>query len=78
VYGTTEESYRKATTLVNRVRYQEDATPSRTLRDNTEHEGERIMQQHGFTSEGLPIENTADYTRREATLLKWQEVGTDE
>ena len=35
-YGSTEKSYRKTTALINRVRHQEDATPSRTLRENTE------------------------------------------
>jgi len=38
-YGTTEESYRQAADLINRVRHQPDATPSRTLRENTEAEG---------------------------------------
>ena len=61
VYGSVEKSYRKTTTLINRVRHQEDATPSRTLRENTEGEGQRIMacveqqsttilREHGFTA----------------------------
>jgi len=79
VYGTVEESYRKASTLVNRVRHQEDATPSRTLRDNTEYEGEKvrqqmeqqateILQQHGFRNDGRPSENTMNYSHQEVTL----------
>jgi len=66
-YGTTEESYRKATDLINRVRHQEGATPSRTLRENTEYEGRQIMvhmeqqatiipQEHGFTPDGALTE----------------------
>ena len=35
VYGTTEESYRKTSNLINRARHQQDATPSRTW-ENTE------------------------------------------
>jgi len=42
-YSTTEESYRQAADLINRVRHQPDATPSRTLRENTEAEGRQVM-----------------------------------
>ncbi len=45
IYGTTEDSYRKTHTLINRVRYQpEKGTPSRTLREQTEHEGTKLGQ----------------------------------
>ena len=63
VYGCTEESYRKTSALINRIRYQEGATPSRTVRDNAHGEGARlgrmieekskkILQAHNFTEEG--------------------------
>ena len=69
VYGTVNDSYRKTRALINRVRHQEDATPVRTLRENTEYEGRQIMahmeqkaveilDEHGFTTEGVPT-NTA-------------------
>lgn len=43
IYGTTEESYRKTAKLINRIRYQDGATPVRTLRENTEAEGAKIL-----------------------------------
>jgi hypothetical protein len=78
VYGTTEKSYRKTSDLINRVRHQEDATPSRTLRENTEYEGRRIMEQmeqqaveilheHGFTADGAPTDTAVD--RSEQVLV---------
>lgn len=70
-YGTVEESYRQASALLNRVRHQEGATPARTLRENTESEGQQILahleqqatlilQAHGFTPEGVRIEAATD------------------
>jgi hypothetical protein len=65
IYGATEESYRKTSRLLNRIRYQmEDGTPSRTVREQAEGEGERLMQAidrkaeqilqvHGLTPDGL-------------------------
>jgi hypothetical protein len=45
IYGTTDLSYRKTSLLINRTRYQEkDGTPSRTIRDNTEKEGQNIQE----------------------------------
>ena len=80
VYGTTEESYRKATDLINRVRHQEDATPSRTLRENTEYEGRQVMahvgqqatiilQEHGFTPEGAPTGAATNYAQQSLETL---------
>jgi len=77
-YGTTEESYRQAAALINRVRHQPGATPSRTLRENTEAEGRQVMayleqratnilQEHGFTAEGAPAEAAGD--RVQPTLV---------
>jgi hypothetical protein len=66
IYGTTDESYRKTTALINRIRHQQDATPVRTLCEATEREGQAILkcqeqtaamilQQHSFTSDGQPV-----------------------
>ena len=70
MHGVVEGSYRKTTDLINRVRHQseEEGTPSRTLCDTTEEEGQqilaqmerqadRILQEHHFTPEGEPEED---------------------
>ena len=86
-YGSTEKSYRKTTALINRVRYQEDATPSRTLRENTEGEGQQIMaymerqattilQEYGFTSEGTPTEDAADHGDKTLVTLPLEQVAS--
>jgi hypothetical protein len=80
VYGTVEESYRKAGALINRVRHQEEATPVRTLRENTEEEGQQMMacmerqattilQEHGFTADGAPPEAATEYGRQTSVTL---------
>jgi len=85
VYGTVEESYRKTTDLINRVRHQEDATPLRTLRDNTEGEGRQVMahmeqqattilHQHGFTIDGAPAETAADHSQQALVTLPAAQV----
>lgn len=43
VHGVIAESYRKTTAWMNRIRHQEGATPMRTLRENTETEGTKIL-----------------------------------
>jgi len=43
IYGTAEESYRKTTNLLNRIRHQENATPVKTLKNNTEAEGLSVL-----------------------------------
>jgi hypothetical protein len=84
-YGTTEESYRKASDLINRVRHQEDATPSRTLRENTESEGRQvvahmeqqattILQEHGFSADGAPTEATTDRAQQGLVTLPSEQV----
>ena len=64
IHGTTEDSFRKTSALLNRIRHQEDGgTPSRTIRDNTEYEGRKIreylegktrtiLQDNGWSHEG--------------------------
>ncbi len=84
-YGTVEGSYRKTSALINRVRHQEDATPSRTLRDNTEYEGRQIMahmeqqattilHEHGFTTDGAPTEAAPDHSRQALVRLPSEQV----
>lgn len=84
IYGTTEESYRKTANLINRVRQQEGATPSRSLRENTEAEGAKvidfverktteILKESNFTEEGMPKDQSEEY-RKETTLLPAEEV----
>lgn len=80
VYGTINDSYRKTSVLLNRVRHQEqDGTPLRTLWDNAEVEGRQIqahieqlaattLMAHGFTPEGAPPEGTSYRERALATL----------
>ena len=68
IYGTVEESFRKASALINRIRHQEQGgTPFRTVRESINYEG-RLLQEHlfekssaifqesGFTPEGYPQE----------------------
>ncbi|MGA1867200.1 MAG: hypothetical protein ACMUJM_01510, partial [bacterium] len=43
IYGATDQSYRKTTDLINRIRYQKGATPVRTLHHNSESEGRKII-----------------------------------
>ena len=65
IHGTTRDSYRQSSAMINRIRYQQQGgTPSRTLRDNTEREGakllehvekksEQILDKHGFNPKGI-------------------------
>lgn len=79
IYGSTEVSYRKASKLINRIRYQDGATPVRTLRHNTEAEGadvidfrERkvawILERNDFTEEGIPGDAGKRYVRQPVLL----------
>jgi hypothetical protein len=85
VYGTTEESYRQAGELINRVRHQANATPFRTLRENTEYEGQQIMafmdqqateilDRHGFETDGTPREEAVDYSEQVLVTLPAEQV----
>ena len=45
LFGTTNQSYRKITELINRQRRQvKDGTPLRTLQDSSEREGAKVQQ----------------------------------
>ena len=85
VHGSVEKSYRKTTALINRVRHQEGATPSRTLRENTESEGQQLMayierqattvlQEHGFTPDGTPTQAAANHSRQTLVTLPPEQV----
>jgi hypothetical protein len=80
VHGVVDDSYRKTTDLINRLRHQsaEEGTPSRTLCDTAEGEGrqilaqmerqaDRILQEHHFTQEGEP-EEEVDWGKASTTL----------
>lgn len=85
VYGSTEDSYRKTANLINRIRHQEGGTPSRTLKDNTEQEGQKIidfveykvkkiLKEKKFTDEGLPEESGEEYKVNGSTELAEEKV----
>lgn len=72
ILGDVENSYRKTTELINRIRYQQvDGTPYRTLQANTEQEGAQvidylnkktanILRRHRFSQDGAYTGNTED------------------
>lgn len=72
ILGDIENSYRKTTTLINRIRYQQvDGTPYRTLQANTEQEGAQlidfldkktvdILRRHRFSEDGVYAGNRED------------------
>ena len=66
IYGVTEQSCRKTTAWINRIRHQEGATGSTTLRTSAEREGTQvlaclaqttraILQREGFDEAGQPL-----------------------
>lgn len=73
ILGDVDQSYRKATKLINRIRYQQvGGTPYRTLQANTEKEGAQvidylekkttnILRRHGFSEEGVYNGDQADF-----------------
>ncbi len=82
VHGVVENSYRKTTALINRLRHQEGATPVRTLCDTSEGEGQQLLAQierqadqllqaHHFTQEGVPTE-AGDWGQASARLADQQ------
>jgi hypothetical protein len=72
-YGDIDNSFRKTTKLINRVRYQQiDGTPYRTLQDNTEKEGARlvgyienkatnVLRRHRFREDGKYIGDSSRF-----------------
>ncbi len=84
IRGTIKESYRETADLINRIRYQDGATPMRTLQDNTEKEGVKlidfveqktteILKKNNFTEEGIPKDKSEEY-KKEPALLPKEEV----
>ena len=85
VYGTIETSYNKSSRRVNRIRHQAGATPARTLRDNSEGEGQAIQQalseqtkailkEQQFTPDGKPTETADRYRHRSLQTLPAKSV----
>lgn len=70
VHGSTSGSYRKTSAWLQRLRYQpQGSTPTRTLQDNSQREGSRllshlsetseaILKDHDFTPSGIPLSPT--------------------
>jgi hypothetical protein len=86
IYGDTEESFRKTTRLINRIRYQEQGgTPSRTLHEVTEREGiallehitrksEQILSRHGFEETGIYKGESPEYTQSVPVFLDQEKI----
>jgi hypothetical protein len=86
IYGDTEKSYRKTTKLINRIRYQEQGgTPYRTLQENTEKEGakvidyveektRRMLKENGFTEDGIYRGNNAAYASNQVATLPEEKI----
>jgi hypothetical protein len=81
IYGDTNESFRKTAKLINRSRQQQQGgTPSRTLQQSTEREGQqildyvkdqsnRILQINGFSEDGAYQANSTQYCQAEPVWL---------
>jgi len=81
IFGDTNESFRKTAELINRSRHQQqDGTPSRTLQESTEREGQqildyvkdqsnRILQQNGFSEDGAYQAISTQYCQAEPVWL---------
>jgi hypothetical protein len=82
IYGTVEESFRKTSALINRIRHQEEGgTPFRTMRETTEREGmllqehleekvSFIFQENRFTLEGHPQDAILDNLSLASPLIE--------
>lgn len=86
IFGCVEGSYRKTTTLINRIRYQqEDGTPCRTLKDNVELESARlnesienkariIFKENGFSEQGVYEGDNQEYGKVNSVSMKKEDV----
>jgi hypothetical protein len=85
IHGSVENSYRDTALLINRIRYQEEATPERTVADNTQREGAKlidfikqktnnILAGNGFTEEGKPEVDREEYKVGKVELIDEKEV----
>jgi hypothetical protein len=84
MYGMTERSSRKTETFINRIRYQEGATGSTTLRTSAEREGKQVMaclertttailQEEGFDEIGQPL-TSMPFGKRKAMVMPAEQV----
>ena len=81
ILGDVENSYRKTTELINRIRYQQvEGTPYRTLQANTEQEGAQVidylnkktanvLKRHRFSEDGAYTGNPQDLDSVSAETL---------
>ena len=80
VHGVVEDSYRKTSALINRVRHQPAATPARRLGDTSAQEGQKILSYledraaqvlaaHEVSAEGTPPEVLVSLSGRRADTL---------
>jgi hypothetical protein len=86
IYGDTNQSFRKTAELINRFRYQQqEGTPSRTLQETTEREGQqildyvkeqsnRILEQNGFVEDGQYQENSIENGQAEPVCLPFTDI----
>jgi hypothetical protein len=86
IYGDTNQSFRKTAELINRFRYQQqDGTPSRTLQESTEREGQqildyvkdqsnRILEKKGVFKDGTYLANSIEYCQVEPVWLPAREI----
>lgn len=84
IHGATENSYTKTAALINRVRHQEDGTPSTTVRESVRQEGKKILEclerttqeileREGVDEAGCPISASAE-SQQEAKVLASQQI----
>jgi len=84
IRGVTEQSYAKTTTLLNRIRHQEGATGSTTLRASAEREGRKVMacldhttttilHREGFDETGQPLSPSSLWSQ-EAVVISAETV----
>ncbi len=86
VYGDTEQSYQKTAQLINRIRHQKQGgTPSRTLHDCTEKEGQEalryiderarcILTENGFSEDGICQDIKPEYNNGHPIKIPKQKV----
>ena len=86
IYGASEESYRKTSSLLNRIRHQEEGgTPFRTVREAVEHEGTllheylekktcAIFKENGFTPEGYPQASQPKLLTPTTSILEEEDI----
>ena len=84
IRGVTEHSYNKTALWLNRIRHQDGATGSTTLRVGAEREGRKVMaclerttteilQQEGFDETGQPLSSSPLWTQ-DAQVLSAEQV----